>query len=68
MRLSLGHFWDGPQTLDIIKYGIRTRTAGFRCSRCGFERPMNYILPEAILRFLKVPECDDHIILSVMDQ
>lgn len=40
---------------------------GFVCSHCGYWHRMHYPVPEATLKFLKVPDCEQHILKTVHD-
>jgi hypothetical protein len=58
---ALGHHWVGP----CLVYD-QPWTREYVCSRCGYSRNMNYVLPEQTLMFLNTPSCDDHLVDQVM--
>lgn len=44
------------------------RTILYICKHCGYFMKMNYILPDDVLQTVGVPDCDEYLLRTVMNE
>lgn len=46
----------------------RLTYTAFICERCGFYKRMNFVMPDQTLRYIGIPECDEFVVMSIIEE
>jgi hypothetical protein len=63
----MSHKWEkGEPRMRYI--WANNKSDCFECKTCGFLQFMKFVLPESTLKAIGVPDCEDYLFRSVMEE